>query len=402
MTAFTRINTVRITLTSFLAYFVLSAIISPLGIVSQPIALHYGVSVSQATAIFSYFTTGILLGSLMAVFIFDYLKIKWVVILSALLVMASLCGAYAVDSFALLPLFLFFSGLGCGVDLSSAAVVITRSYSEKLRPSMLLLTDSSYSGAASLSTFLASMFVASSHAWFSVYALGVLAVALLLLLALLSTYPARNVSVYQGDDNLKWPLSVYSCGAALLFYLLGMVVIYSWVPSYAQTVLGFNSEDAGNLVFQLFSGMFVGQLVLFLLVLFLPIKLLIIACCVGAVGLSTLLWNSPSFDVSVIMFCLGLVSGGILKVTIAHGTTLTRESSPKMVSYFLLNTSLGTAIAPALSSWIVDAMGLTKVMMFATLCYAATGFLLLLSFVMTRAIKHPLTDTSNVTDSVTE
>lgn len=378
----THINTARITLTSFLAYFVLSAIISPLGIVSQPMADYYGVSITQATAIFSYLTTGILIGSLIAVFIFDYLKVKWVVIFSALIIAGSLWAAYILDSFTLLPVCLFFVGLGCGIDLSSAAVVITRSYSEKLRPSMLLLTDSSYSGAGSLSTYLATSLIASGAIWFSVYILAFSAIALLLLMALVSTYPAREIPLKRAEDNSKWPLSVFVCGAALLFYLLGLVVIYSWVPNYAQTVLGLSADNAGALVGRFFGGMFLGQLAMFVFVLFLPVRVLVIICCIGTTALSAMLWKDVGIGLSSVMFGLGFISGGILKVAIAYGTTLTHASSPKMVSYLLLNTALGTAIAPALSAWIVDISGVTEVIIFATICYALTGLLLMLSFAL--------------------
>lgn len=398
MIARTHINTARITLTSFLAYFVLSAIISPLGIVSQPMAKHYGVSITHATAIFSYLTTGILIGSLIAVFIFDYLKVKWVVIFSALIIAGSLWAAYVLDSFKLLPFCLFFVGLGCGIDLSSAAVVITRSYSEKLRPSMLLLTDSSYSGAGSLSTFLATSLIASGAIWFSVYMLAFSAIALLLLMALVSTYPTREAPVANVESNSKWPLSVFVCGAALLFYLLGLVVIYSWVPNYAQTILGFSADSAGALVGRFFGGMFLGQLAMFVFVLFLPVRFLMIFCCIGTAVLSAMLWGNVGISPSNIMFGLGFISGGILKVAIAYGTTLTQASSPKMVSYLLLNTALGTAIAPALSAWIVEAFGVTEVIMFATACYVITGVLLILSFVLQANSNEVLTTTQLKTD----
>lgn len=382
MTSSNHLNTARITLTSFLAYFVLSAIISPLGIVSQPMAEHYGVSVTQATAVFSFLTIGILIGSLIAVFVFDYLKVKWVVVFSTFIIAAALMAAYGLDRFALLPFCLFFVGLGCGISLSSAAVVITRTYSEKLRPSMLLLTDSSYSGAATLSSFLAVTLIAANNSWFSVYALAMGAIAVLVLMALLSSYPSREVVIDDQPVDSKWPLSVYICGVALLFYLLGLVVIYSWVPNYAQAQFGFDASTAGSLVGGFFSGMFFGQLAMFVLVLFLPVRFLMILCCAGATLFSAFLWNDLGIGPSETMFGLGLIGGGILKVAIAYGTTLTQNSSPKMVSYLLLNTALGTAIAPALSAWIVDSFSLTAVIMFATFCYALTGLLLMLSFVL--------------------
>lgn len=382
MTVTTYFNTARITLTSFLAYFVLSAIISPLGIVSQPMSDHYGVSITQATSVFSYLTTGILFGSVIAVFIFDYLKVKWVVVFSTIIIACALLAAYWLDHFRALPYCLFFSGLGCGISLSSAAVVITRAYNEKLRPSMLLLTDSSYSGAATLSSFLAVTLIASSNSWFSVYILAMGAIILLTLIALVSSYPTREMSIDEGGESSRWPLSVYICGAALLFYLLGLVVIYSWVPNYAQIELGLDAVAAGGLVGGFFSGMFFGQLAMFLLVLIVPVRVLIVFCCIGATVLSALLWKDLNVAPSMAMLGLGLMSGGILKVAIAYGTTLTQASSPKMVSYLLLNTALGTAIAPALSAWIVDSFGLTEVIMFATFCYAATAVLLIISFLL--------------------
>lgn len=378
----THFNTARITFTSFLAYFVLSAIISPLGIVSQPLADHYGVSITQATAVFSFLTTGIFFGSIIAVFIFDYLNIKWVVIFSAVIIACALFGAYWLDRFEALRFCLFFTGLGCGVSLSSAAVVITRTYNERLRPSMLLLTDSSYSGAATLSTLLAVTLIASNNSWFSVYVLAIAAIFLLTLIALLSTYPAREREVAHDVILPKWPLAVYICGAALLFYLLGLVIIYSWIPNYAQIELGMDAAAAGSLVGGFFSGMFFGQLAMFLLVLIVPVRVLLVLCCLGATVFSALLWKDLSVAPSMAMLGLGLISGGILKVAIAFGTTLTQPSSPKMVSYLLFNTALGTAIAPALSAWIVDSFGLTAVIMFATVCYGLTAVLLIISFLL--------------------
>ena len=90
------------------------------------------------------------------------------------------------------------------------------------------------------------------------------------------------------------------------------------------------------------------------------------------------------------MLGLGFISGGILKVAIAYGTTLTQFSSPKMVSFLLLNTALGTAIAPALSSWIVELFGLNQVIMFATFCYALTGFLMGVTFMLKPAFLNSL------------
>jgi fucose permease len=379
-------NLARISLSSFLAYFIMAAIITPLGVVSTPIAEYFSVSVTAATAAFSSLTTGILIGAILAIFVFDYARIRTVVIAAAGLIGVGLSATYLFPNFLLFNASLFIIGVGCGVSMSTASVVITKAFSEKMRPSMLLLTDSFYSGAATISSLLAVSLIAMNWHWWSTYLLALSATALLILLAAFSDYPARQGLDAERAENTdesaqRWPLSVYLCGLCLLVYLLGLVTIYSWVPNYAQTNLGMDQASAGNLVGRMFSGMFFGQLAMFVLVLKLPVRLLIFICLVAACYMTSTLWGGHSFaTIETCMFTLGLVGGGILKVGISYGTTLTQSPSPKMVSYLLFNTALGTAIAPALSSWVVDSIGLESVIIFATACYGLSCALLLLTF----------------------
>lgn len=376
-------NTARISFSSFLAYFIMAAIITPLGVVSGPIAEYFSISVTSATAVFSSLTTGILVGSMIAIFAFDYAKIRTVIISAAALIGASLVLIYVLDNFVVFVVLLFLVGIGCGVSMSGAAVVITRAFNERMRPSMLLLTDSFYSGSATLSTMLAVALIGISWHWWSAYLLAMGAIAVLLGLALLSRYPEQVQVAGEPDANTKqsWPLSVYLCGFTLLVYLLGLVTIYSWVPNYAQNSLAMDQGVAGNLVSRLFSGMFFGQLIMFLLVIWLPVRWLILSCLIGATYMTTQLWHGDVLStIEFSMFVLGLIGGGIFKVMVAFGTTLTRKPSPKMVSYLLFNTALGTAIAPALSAWVVELSDYKGVIMFASACYALASVLLVITY----------------------
>jgi predicted MFS family arabinose efflux permease len=111
-------NDNRITLGSFLAYFVMSAVISPLGLVSGPIAEHFDISITTATAAFTYLTSGIFVGVLTAVFIFDYLKLQQVVAGCSLIICLSIYAMYALDSFPVFAIALALIGVSCGIGLS--------------------------------------------------------------------------------------------------------------------------------------------------------------------------------------------------------------------------------------------------------------------------------------------
>ena len=61
-------NRQRITLIAFLAYFVLSGMLAPIGIVSRPMAEFYGRPVADITSQFSWLTGGNFIGAVLALF----------------------------------------------------------------------------------------------------------------------------------------------------------------------------------------------------------------------------------------------------------------------------------------------------------------------------------------------
>ena len=211
------------------------------------------------------------------------------------------------------------------------------------------------------------------------------ALLLLLILATVSSYPQKSQDEKSSDSLLSWPPAVYVCGLSLLVYLLGVVTLYSWVPNYAQQILGLAPDDAGNLVSDFFGGMFFGQLIMFVAVLKLPVRSLIFMCLLVASLLTLGLWNQVlDLTIQTTILLLGLVGGGIFKVLVAYGTTLMEDPSPKVVSFLLFNTALGTAIAPALSAWVVDQAGIGASMIFTSVCYFVALVLMVLTFLVAR------------------
>ena len=377
-------NNNRITFGSFLAYFVMSTVISPLGLVSGPIAEHFDISIATATAAFTYLTGGIFVGTLIAVLIFDYVKLKQVVIGCSLVICLSIYVMYALDSFSVFATALALIGVSCGIELSAAAVLIAKVYEEKLRASMLLLTDSFYSMAGVISTMLGGVLLARHFHWSSAYLLAFAVSLLIAVIAVSAKYPATRIrDTEPGDQYAIWdlPAGVHIIGLAMLVYLVGFVSIYSWVPNYAQASMGLSSEASSEIVSRFFLGLFIGQLIMFFLVLKFALRTLI-AIGAGLAGLLTVsLWTvATSSQLELAMLMLGLVTGGLFKMILTFGTTLVRDPSPKMVSYLIFHAGLGTAIAPFLSSLIVEHRNMTAVLQFVTICSVITFVLVLTVF----------------------
>jgi len=351
-------NQIRITLSSFLAYFVMSSVITPLGIVTQPIADHYGIALTTATAMFSYLTTGILAGTFLAMFIYSVLSLRAVTLLAGTVLISSMLSAWLIDLYVLLPAWLALIGATSGLLLSAAIVVLTHTYSERTRAPALLVTDSFYSGAGIISGWTSGLLVERGFHWGSTYALAIAATMVLVIIALVSRYPSgREERPDDGAEMLqgRWPPGVFVVAAALFVYILSFVFIYSWVPNYAAEAMQASSEQGGTLVSRFFLGLFVGQVAMFALVFKIDIRWLI---C-GTAGLAALascgLWLARDYAGLLLwMFVLGLLSGGLLKTLITFGTMMVANPSPRLVSFFIFSPAFGTSLGPAVSALIVE------------------------------------------------
>ena len=156
-----------------------------------------------------------------------------------------------------------------------------------------------------------------------------------------SSYPQTATPVVGGNKR-AWPLRVHQIGFAIFVYLIGFVTIYSWVPNYAQDVLGVDVASSGTLVGRLFLGMFIGQLIMFFLVLRVALIRLIYIYAVMATALTSFLWLAGNAtQLTLAMLVLGLVTGGLLKTVITYGTTIVDRPSARMVSYLVFCAGAG-------------------------------------------------------------
>ena len=378
----------KTTFTSFLAYFVMSAVISPIGVVSKPMAEYYDISVTAATASFTFLTTGFLAGSVIAMFVFDLAKLRTILIWCFAIVTAGSAAMYLMDNFALLSLWLFVVGLVCGINLAAAIVVITENFATNLRASMMLLTDSFYSMAGVASTFLAGYFILKGFHWSSAYVLAAGASVIGVASALLSRYPRVDRTKRAngaGPSARLWPLPLYLIGVAIIAYLIGFGTIYSWVPNYAQSVFSSDPATAGELVSRLFLGMFIGQLVMFVLVLrFDPVVILAVAAVASTI-LTVSLWGVDTVDqLKLSMLGLGLVTGGLFKLLVSFGTTIVETPTPRMISFLIFCAAVGTALSPGISSGIVELFDIRSALVFTSICYGLMVLVIAVSYAARR------------------
>lgn len=359
----------------------MSGMLAPMGIVSGPMAEHFGESVTDITARFGWLTMGNLVGAIAALFVFSWATLRQLMTgVYALIVTSILVLVFAND---LLPVGLAMSVVGacCGIGLAGAALIISRSYETERRASMLVITDGFFSIAGIVTSWLAIFLLARNYHWSGTYQFVALIAALIVVLSLTSTLPeAEHPSIKKEERDEHWPAGVWLCLGALFLYTLGQWSFLLWLPNYAETELGAAQEHAGQLVSQFWTGMFAAQIFVAWWVLKIGVRKLVRIAAISTLIFSVPLWTYTDIDGLIVLSAIwGFANFGLLKVTLSFATQLVAKPSARLVSSLLLGATVGTAVSPRITSWIVEATSSHFILAFGSIAYALMMTLLLLA-----------------------
>jgi TsgA-like MFS transporter len=371
-------NKQRITLVSFLAYFVLSGMLAPIGIVSRPMAALYGRPVTDITSQFSWLTGGDFIGAVAALFVFEWVDLRLMLVVIYGLIAVSLLSLAIFDGLAYGRVVLGVAGLCAGLGLVGAALTIARTYAAERRASLLVITDGCFSVAGFACGSLASYFVERKLGWSSTYQCVGLLAAVIVALSLASTFPATTRKATTVRTAASWPMPVWLSVAALFLYSLGQYSMLFWLPNYASLQLGAASGLAGSIVGKFWLGMLLGQVFVAWWVLRVGLRRLVTIAAVSTALGSIPLWSI--LDPTLLPY-LALVWGignlSMLKSLLSFATTMVPVPDARLVSGLLLGATLGTAISPKVSSLIAAWAPIRVVLICSTACHVAMLLLVL-------------------------
>ena len=370
-------NRVALTLASFLAYFALSGMLAPIGILVQPSAAALGVSAGEMVRTLGFFSTGTLAGSLAAVVLLPSVKLRTLTLsVYGVACCVLLCLLLMPTDLRAIAAMLCVLGACLGIGLAQAALVISRIYSETYRPSMLVATDGSFS-LAGFVTASATVFLLTQGApWASIYGLILAVVLVIFVAAFWLEFPENVRSEDSEDAGLSvraWPRTIWFLAAALFCYTFGQSSFLIWLPSFAQTSIGLSAAESGHLVGQYWLGMFIGQILTVVIVVRLGAVKMSFIGALGCFMAAALLFTYPLSLVSPSMLALiwGVCNFGLLKCLISQATLAFNETPAGLIPSLLLAASLGTACSPLASSWMVEALGVAAGMMTGLVSLAA-------------------------------
>ncbi len=390
-------NNQRLTLVSFLTYFLLSSTLAPIGIVSAPMAAFFGQSITEVTQRFSWLTGGILVGAVIALFIFDWIALKKLLIGIYSLIAVALFSLAFTTNLTYGGLVLGVTGVGSGIGLAGGALIISRIYTEEKRASMLVITDGCFSVAGFTCGWFATMLVSRELHWSTTYQfLGLVSLAIVIVAAL-TTFPqtTQEPQETKGSPSI-WPAGVWLCVIALFLYTLGQYSMLFWLPNYAETVLGADSVIAGGLVGQFWLGMFFAQVFVAWWVYRIGVRNLLLLASLTTFLFSLPLWNLDDVQyLTPLALVWGFANLAMLKAIISLATQLVVLPSARLVSLLLLGATTGTALSPVITSQIVEQTDNHTILIFGSACYGSLALILGIVRYLSRTTPAPVPAVSN-------
>jgi len=369
-------NRIKTILICVFASFVISGFLNPIGLISGPVAESFGIPVTVAVARFGYFTVGVFAGYILSFYIFDYIKLKTVVVTGYGLIAVSVAGLYTMDSSVALTFFLFVIGLLASVQVCGASTLVSWIWSGKPRQTVLIAQDAMFNGGGIVFTALTTWFLAAHYHWASTYV--VVAVLALLIASIAATVDIKEAKDNDEDSGIQtsWNPGILAVGGSILLFMTAKISIFIWAPQYAEQAFGASIEQSGRLLTNIFVGAFCGSLIGTYVVSRMRIEyFLIMMLSVGATGLWLMLSAADLQAVLLAGYVVGASVGATFNGYTAFGLSFVATPTHKNVAYLLLAGGIGSAIAPWFSSQVVEATGAVRDALFA--CLAIQGVVLL-------------------------
>ena len=343
-----------------MATFIISGVVSTMGLVVPGAADKFGVSVTEMASQFTWFTGGVFAGYVLSFVIFDHLAIRQTLLGSYVLCGTALCLIHLTDSVAGLAALLGLFGFTISVGVCGSGTLITQVWDGRARQTVIVAQDALFNGGGLLFSALATWFIARQYSFSAVYLVLALVVLFSLVLALRAdfTKDLLGQQEHPAAGATQWNAGFILLGISLALFMLAKITMFIWAPQYLVAQFEADATAGGEFMSRVFLAALIGSVAGVWLVTRISVKVLVyIYVVVSAVSVAWLL-SSDSLSLAMLMaYVYGFSVSATFNAYVAFSLTLVARPNHRNIAYMLLMSSLGSSLAPLVSSTIVDGMG---------------------------------------------
>jgi len=376
-----------------LATFIISGVVTTIGLIVPAAAAHFDVEVTTMAAQFTWFTGAGLVGQLCAFIVFDHFSIKRVLLASHLACAAALLAIHFTTAFPWLSLCFVVFGISISTAICGSSTLITQLWQGRAQQAAIVAQDAMFNGGGVIFAALAAAFVARGLPFSSTYLVTVGIIVLVLLLIAMSSFAGASAQQTETPTraHTEWNPRILLLGIALLLFMLAKITIFIWAPQYVTEHFAADATVAGTFMSNIFTTALIGSIAGTWLVTRIKVSYLVYGFVVLSLLSASMITRLESLGaVLMLAFVYGLSVSATFNAFVALSLTQVKAPTHRNIAYMLLMSSLGSALAPLVSSQIVELRGeLTSALGAAALLLGTVVVLLTIVELLNRAQTRP-------------
>lgn len=197
-------NKVRLLTVCLLAAFVIAGFLAPYGLLVGPIADAFATEPGVIGSLFSLFTGGIFAGYIVAFYLFTKVRVGTVIFLGYGLVALVVSSIFLAPGVLTLSTALAAIGFCCSLVVCGSVTLISQTWHDKQRQSVLVAQDAAFNGGGIFFTALTAHLIEKGSSWQLAYAPPALFALVTIALAAFTRLGFAGQTEQQSKEASEW------------------------------------------------------------------------------------------------------------------------------------------------------------------------------------------------------
>jgi len=343
----------KLTITAFLLTFITGILVVLPFVVQGSAQESLNINAVEIGKIFSYFMMGMVVMQFLNGYIIKVIKPKTELYIIAVIYLICMFGMFKVNTAhqaGLLAFIIIVLGLCGGVVVTIPNYIIVHTFQGKQRTTRLNLLDFCFSAGSSGYPYIVSLLFVMNFNWRDVYATVIIVWIVIVIMLTLTKIPELGKT--SGNETIqysKWNGSVVLVGVAIFFFFISYTGFTYILQGCLQDIFTgpYGAVKAASYsinaitMFWLFYA--VGCIISSFIIHKIPVNIYIIVSAI--VACIAYIWVFHSVTVVAVYIAVSLLGLGCATTyssSIAFGTQLVELASPRMVSFFIVLSGVGT------------------------------------------------------------
>ncbi len=316
-------------------------------------------SLAYTGYVFSFFMLGMLIIQYLNGFIIKYIRLKTEIYAVCAIYFICLVMMRFTDTMpALIPIVIIL-GMVFGATTTIPNYVIVHAFDKEQRSSRLNRLDLFFSIGSFCFPFMAGYLLQADWTWWDLYALVIALWALIIILTSITTFPNLEHDTASGKkiSYSKWRISTYFIALAVICYFISYVGFTYWLQPYLLKIhVPVSAATWSVTLFWLFYG--IGCYLSSFVVKKIAVqKYVVLSMVVVCIAYFAIYLNMSVFSIYILSAILGLGCSTVYSSSISYGSLLLERPSPRLVSFFIACSGVGTFVGQFYSSYVEDQFG---------------------------------------------